>query len=100
MRLEHAVKNYYRAKLRSMETPDLPALHFAHERSPRSEMLLNVIVHAAIAAVLIFSFFPGRGDSDLSMTLGKRAGELSLNKHLYSGMVSLSRYIKTIRLSN
>lgn len=106
MRLKRAMKNYYNARLNDTTAPRVPALNFLQGGMPvkkhtsRKDMLLNVFVHAALAVALIFAFIPDRRDSELSLILGRSVEELSLNKNINNGLVTISRYFKASFKSN
>ncbi len=106
MKLKRAMKNYYNARLSDTTAPRLAALNFLQDgmsvkkHTTRSDMLLNIFVHAVIAVMLIFALLPGRQDSELSTLMGKRAEELSINENINNGLVMMSRYLKGSLKSN
>jgi hypothetical protein len=106
MKLEKAIKKYYSVKLENIKAPEVSALNFekcrrpARKHVPRADLLLNIFVHAVIILIFIFTFNSGRRDSEFSEFLGKRAGDMELNRHLNNGLITLSKYLKTLQKIN
>ena len=98
MRIERALRKYYATRVKNINIPSVPVLSTESEKTeqksiPRTDILLNVFVHALIVVMFVFAFYPGRQESRFSQVFGKCAKELSLNKTLNKGLSALSEYI-------
>jgi hypothetical protein len=106
MKLEKAIKKYYSIKLENLNSPEVSVLNFkkemrlARKQISRADFLLNIFVHAVIILIFIFTFNSGRRNSEFSEFLGKRAGDIELNRHLNNGLITLSKYFKTLQKIN